>query len=162
MLAHDMSPEVLGNDSVVRVVGLGLAGRYDEARPLLLATRDAATVDAFRAYAQTLLDWLDRNGSALVETAAQLASLKIMEDPEAQFQIGWMLCDVGEHARGLELLKSAVDKDYAAVTALAHARAFDAVRSDAAFQRILAKAQRDLELGLAVFRQNGGERLLGR
>jgi hypothetical protein len=36
------------------------------------------------------------------------------------------------------------------------------VRSDAAFQRILAKAQRDLELGLAVFRQNGGERLLGR
>ena len=162
MLAHDMSPEVLGNDSVVRVVGLGLAGRYDEARPLLLATRDAATVEAFRAYAQTLLDWLDRNGSALVETAAKLASLKIMEDPEAQFQIGWMLCDVGEHARGLELLKSAVDKDYAAVTALAHARAFDAVRSDAAFQRILATAQRDLELGLAVFRQNGGERLLGR
>ena len=83
MLAHDMSPEVLGNDSVVRVIGLGLAGRYDEARPLLLATRDAATVEAFRAYAQTLLDWLDRNGSALVETAAKLASLKIMEDPEA-------------------------------------------------------------------------------
>ena len=46
-----------------------------------------------------------------------------------------MLCDVGEHARGLELLKRAVDKDYAAVTALAHARAFDAVRSDAPFQR---------------------------
>ena len=34
---------------------------------------------------------------------AGLGVLKIKDDPEAIFQEGWMLCDVGEHARGLDV-----------------------------------------------------------
>ena len=162
MLSHELPEEALGNDSVVRVVGLGLAGRRDEARPLLQKTRDAAKIETFKAYSQALLDWLNLDAASLLETARGLSAFTIMEDPEAQFQIGWMLCDVGEGERGVELIQRAVDKDYAAVTALRHAKAFDALRGDPRFQKILAKAQSDLDLGLAAFREHGGERLLGR
>ena len=54
------------------------------------------------------------------------------------------------------------EKHYAAVTALRNATAFDSLRSDPRFQQVLAQAQSDLELGLAAFREHGGERLLGR
>jgi TolB-like protein len=162
MLSHELPEDALGNDSVVRVVGLGLAGRRDEARPLLMATRDAAKIETFKAYSQALLDWLNLDAAGLLETVKALGAIRIMEDPEAQFQIGWMLCDVGENERGLELIQKAVHKDYAAVSALRHAKAFDALRGDPRFQQILAKAQSDLEQGLAAFREHGGERLLGR
>jgi TolB-like protein len=162
MLSHDLPEHALGNDSVVRVVGLGLAGRRDEARALLLKTRDAAKIETFRAYSQALLDWLNRDSTALLETVKALGAIRIMEDPEAKFQVGWMLCDVGEDERGLELIEKAVEKHYAAVTALRNATAFDSLRSDPRFQQVLAQAQSDLELGLAAFREHGGERLLGR
>ena len=93
---------------------------------------------------------------------AALGALKIMDDPEAIFQGGWLLCDVGEHERGLEQLRRAVAKGYTVVPTLAGSRAFDALRSDPVFQEILAEAEAGRQQALAAFRENGGERLLGR
>jgi hypothetical protein len=161
MLSYDAPPSAMGNDSVVRVIGLGFAGRRQEALELLARTHKAAEVEAFRSYAAALEAWLEGRGDVLVANSARLASLKIMEDPEALFQIGWMLCDVGETGPGLDLVRRAVDKSYAAATTLEIARSFDALRGHPAFEAVLGRARADRELGLADFRAYGGERLLG-
>jgi hypothetical protein len=84
-----------------------------------------------------------------------------MEDPEAIFQMGWLLCDLGEHEEGLVHLRRAVAKGYFVVPTLSGSRHFDALRSDPAFQELLAQAEAGRQQALAAFREAGGERLLG-
>jgi len=90
-----------------------------------------------------------------------LGGLKIMDDPEAIFQEGWLLCDVGEHERGLDQLRRAVAKGYFVAPTLSGSRAFDPLRSEPAFQTLLAEAEAGRQQALAAFRDAGGERLLG-
>jgi eukaryotic-like serine/threonine-protein kinase len=150
-----------GSDSVIPVIGLGLAGRRDEARSALAEHRKAAQLAIFQAYADSLSAWLDRRGADLLTSVAALDGLKIMEDPEAMFQEGWLLCDAGELATGLGFLRRAVDKGYTVAPTLATSRSFDAARNDPAFRQLLADAEAGRELALAAFRENGGEALLG-
>jgi tetratricopeptide (TPR) repeat protein len=150
-----------GGDSVIRVIGLGLAGRRDEARRALAEQREGAQLEVFRSYADTLLEWLDRRPASMRDGVAALGGLKIMEDPEAMFQEGWLLCDAGEHEPGFELLRRAVAEGYSVAPTLSASPSFDAVRSDAAFQDILAQAEAGRRNALAAFREGGGERLLG-
>ena len=91
-----------------------------------------------------------------------LGALKIMDDPEAIFQGGWLLCDVGDYERGLGPLQRAVAKGYTVVPTLSGSRAFDALRSVPAFQEVLAEAEAGRQQALAAFHESGGERLLGR
>jgi hypothetical protein len=72
-----------------------------------------------------------------------------------------MLCDVGELERGLEQLQRAIDMGYFVVTTLAVSRQFDAIRDNAAFQALVAKAEAGREQAHRAFREAGGERLLG-
>jgi hypothetical protein len=73
-----------------------------------------------------------------------------------------MLCDVGEHEPGLDLVRRAVAKSYAAATTLVASPSFDGLRGDPGFREVLARAESDRDQGLALFREHGGERLLGR
>ena len=73
-----------------------------------------------------------------------------------------MLCDVGEHQRGLDVLKRAVARGYFVAPTLSKSRQFDALRGDPAFQALLADAEAGRQQALAAFRAAGGERLLGR
>jgi hypothetical protein len=116
----------------------------------------------FRAYTRSLRAWLDRRPEEMGSTETDVGGLEIAEDPEAIFQEGWLLCDVGEQARGLELLERAVARGYCVTTTLARSRAFDGVRDDPAFQALLAEAEAGRERAAAAFREAGGERLLGR
>jgi serine/threonine protein kinase/tetratricopeptide (TPR) repeat protein len=152
----------VGSDSVIPVIGLGLAGRRDEARAALEVHRKAAQIDIFHAYADSLLAWLDRRPADMLKSAMTLEGLKIMQDPEAMFQQGWLLCDAGEHETGLGFLRRAIDKGYAVADTLRASPSFDAVRGDAGFLRLLSDAEADRALALAAFREAGGERLLGR
>ena len=92
---------------------------------------------------------------------AGLGVLKIQDDPEAIFQEGWMLCDVGEHARGLADLERAVAKGYFVAPTLTRWPQFDALRGEPRFQALLASAEAGRARALAAFREAGGERLLG-
>jgi tetratricopeptide (TPR) repeat protein len=162
LLAVERPALTPGSDSVIRVIGLGLAGRRDEARRALSEHRLAAEVELFRSYAQMLLHWLHGRGEelkAMVETAS---GFKIMEDAEALFQQGSLLCDSGGHAHGLPLLQRAVAKGYAVAPTLAGSRSFDALRGDPAFRDLLAQAEAGREEALRTFREGGGETLLGR
>ncbi|HEY7924286.1 MAG TPA: protein kinase [Vicinamibacteria bacterium] len=162
LLAIPRIASATGSDSVIDVIGLGLAGRRDQALVSLAEHRRQAQLDIFHAYADTLLAWLERRPAEMRTKVAALEGLKIMNDPEAMFQEGWLLCDVGEHAEGMKFLRRAIDKGYTVATTLAEGPAFHALRGDAAFQQLLADAESGRQQALAAFRESGGERLLGR
>jgi serine/threonine protein kinase/tetratricopeptide (TPR) repeat protein len=148
-------------DSVIRVIGLGLAGRRDEAREALSALRQATRLQAFRSWTDHLVAWLERRPDVMQAVRATLGELKIMEDPEAIFQEAWLLCDVGQHQRALPMLQRAVAKGYYVAPTLAGRPQFDALRGEPAFRQLLADAQAGRERALRAFREAGGERLLG-
>jgi serine/threonine protein kinase/tetratricopeptide (TPR) repeat protein len=151
-----------GSDSVIRVIGLGLAGRRDEALRSLAEHRRAAELPVFQTYGDNLMDWLERRPAEMAARSSSLGKLKIMEDPEALFQIGWLLCDVGELDGGLDHLRRAVAKGYTVAPTLSTSPAFDVLRGDPTFQAVLAEAEAGRQQALRDFREHGGERLLGR
>jgi serine/threonine protein kinase/tetratricopeptide (TPR) repeat protein len=150
-----------GGDHVIRVVGLGLAGRRDEARVLLATLREASRIDAFRAWSDYILAWLDRRAEDMLVINPALHGFEVMSDPEAIFQDAWLLCDVGQYERGLDALRRAVEGGYPVVPTLRGAPQFDALRGDPRFQEILVKAEESRRQALVSFREAGGEKLLG-
>ena len=151
-----------GGDQGIRIIGLGLAGRREEALRALADMGQAPHIPAFQAWTGYLRAWLERRPAEMLDKTSSFSALKIMDDPEAIFQQGWLLCDVGEHERGLDYLRRAVAKGYFVAPTLSGSRAFDALRGDPAFRQVLADAEAGRERALDAFREAGGERLLGR
>jgi non-specific serine/threonine protein kinase len=151
-----------GADEGIRIMGLGMAGRLDEAREALHKMRLGTRIAAFQAWTEYLLAWLERRPNDMRGTISELVSLKIQMDPEAIFLEGWMLCDVGEHAAGLDHLRRAVARGYYAVPTLTAATQFDPLRDDPIFRTVLDEAIAGRQRAQATFREAGGERLLGR
>ena len=148
--------------SPARVIGLGLAGRREEARRALHEHRWMAQIPVFEAYANALQHWLERTSAPVWSGVEVTGGLRILEDPEAIFQEGWLRCDSGAHDLGLPLLEKAVAKGYSVSPTLARSPAFDALRGEPAFRELLARAEADRDEALRTFRENGGEKLLGR
>jgi eukaryotic-like serine/threonine-protein kinase len=145
-----------------RVTGCGLAGRRDESLHGLAELRQAPRVSAFQAWGDFLTAWLDRRPTDMLAGLFALSPLKVYDDPEFLFRVGWLLCDVGEHEQGLLYLRRALAKAYFVAPTLSASRSFDALRSDPRFRAILADAEVGRQHALAAFREAGGERLLGR
>ena len=161
----ELAPRVInpgGGDQGIRVIGLGLAGRRDEARDILGNMDQMSRIPTFQIWTRCLNAWLDRRTGDMLAALDSLGSLKVINDPEAMFQMGLLLCDVGEYERGLELVERAVARGYYVATTLEQRSQFDAVRDRPLFQSILAAAQEGRTRSLAAFRDAGGERLLGR
>jgi TolB-like protein len=151
-----------GGDYGLRAIGLGLAGRRDEARRALDDMREALRVSIFQSWVDFLAAWLDRRPDEMLRMLLPLERLKIQDDPEAIFQEAWLLCDAGAHDRALPLLQRAIAKGYSVAPTLANSRHFDPLRSDPAFTALLAEAESRRQRARAAFIAAGGERLLGR
>jgi serine/threonine protein kinase/tetratricopeptide (TPR) repeat protein len=151
-----------GGDQGIRVIGLGLAGRRDEALTILNNMTQMARIQTFQTWMTYLRAWLERRIPEMLAAQSSLRELKIMNDPEALFQIGTLLCDVGEFEPGLDYVKRAIERGYYVAQTLERRTQFDAVRDRPAFKSILAAAQEGRARSLAAFRDAGGERLLGR
>ena len=122
-------PAVLaGADDGIRVIGLGLAGRREEAQQRLADMRHASRLPIFHSWIEYLTAWLERRPAEMLVRMSATVSLKIQDDPEAIFQQGWLLCDVGEHEAGLVDLRRAVQKGYFVAATLAERPQFDALR----------------------------------
>jgi hypothetical protein len=137
-----------------------MAGRRDEARRAL-EIRPKSSVPALQSWTGHLMAWLERRPAGMIFGVSPLNALKIQDDPEAIFQVGWQLCDIGDYERGLDLIRRAVAKGYAVAPTLSSSSQFDALRNDPAFQAILAQAEASRRDALAAFREAGGEQLLG-
>jgi serine/threonine-protein kinase len=151
---------IAGADDGIRVIGLGLAGRRDEARAKVIEMRHTSRIPLFQAWIEYLMAWIDGRPADMVVRLNSPVALKIQDDPEAIFQQGWLLCDVGEHEAGLEYLRRAVAKGYFVATTLSQRPQFDAIRNDPAFQKILEDAEAGRQRALAAFHEAGGDRLI--
>ena len=105
--------------------------------------------------------WLERRSQDMLQRIQGLHTLNIQHDPEAIFMQGWMLCDAGNTAEGLEYLQRSVSRGYFPAATLANGAQFDRLRGDFAFQSVLADAVTGRQKALSSFREMGGERLLG-
>jgi serine/threonine protein kinase/tetratricopeptide (TPR) repeat protein len=161
LLAIEPPPMVAGADDGIRVIGLGLAGRRDESRRKLLQMRQLSRIPTFESWIDYLTAWLDRRRDDMNGRMSVFRELKIQDDPEAIFQEGWLLCDVDDHDTGIGFLRRAIDKHYWAVTTLRQSPQFDAIRGRADFQELVARADEGRARALTVYRDAGGERLLG-
>jgi tetratricopeptide (TPR) repeat protein len=156
------SPRVIaGADDGIRVIGLGLAGRRDEARARLVQMRESSRIPLFRMWMEYLTAWLEHRGADMREHVAGLGTLKIEDDPEAIFQFGWLLCDVGEYEAGLAHLQRAVAKGYFPACTLSRSRQFDGLRNTPAFAELMDQAEAGRARARAAFRDAGGNRLMG-
>ena len=167
LLASKRSRTGVGGDEMIRVIGLGLAGRREEARHMLtdlvdgrLAER-ASRIPAFRSWTGALMAWLEGRPADMVARVEELGALKILDDPEAIFQMGWLLCDVGEGEQGLATLRRAVTSGYFVAPTLAGSRSFDSLREQPDFKELLAEAEAGRKRALDAFEEAGGRRLLG-
>jgi TolB-like protein len=152
---------IAGADDGIRVIGLGLAGRRDEARRMLEQMRQSSRIPLFAAWIEYLAAWLEGRPSEMLTGMALMSPLKIQDDPEAVFQVGWLLCDVGAHGQGLDYLCRAVRKGYFVDRTLAERPQFAPLQHEPAFRAVLQDAEAGRQRSLAAFRDAGGERLLG-
>ncbi len=152
---------IAGADDGIRVIGLGLAGRRDEARRKLLEMRQASRIPLFQSWIEYLTAWLDRRAQDMIDRAAEFGGFKIRIDPEGIFQEGWLLCDVGEFETGLGYLRRAVSKGYFVAPTLSKWPQFDTLRNVPAFRQMLDEAEAGRQRALAAFRDAGGDRLIG-
>jgi serine/threonine protein kinase/tetratricopeptide (TPR) repeat protein len=151
-----------GGDQGIKVIGLGLAGRRAEALTVLNNMTQMARIQTFQIWMSYLRSWLDRRVPEMLAAQSALSELKIMNDPEALFQIGTLFCDVGEFDAGVTYVQRAIDKGYYVAHTLERRTQFDAIRDQPVFQSILAAAHEGHRRSLDAFRTTGGERLLGR
>jgi serine/threonine protein kinase/tetratricopeptide (TPR) repeat protein len=161
LLASRPPAIIAGADDGIRVIGLGLAGRRDEARQKLLEMRESSRIPLFATWIEYLMAWIERRPDQMAGRMSALTQLKITEDPEALFQIGWLLCDVGEYDAGMRHLVRAVDAGYFVAPTLAVRPQFDGLRGDPAFAALLADAEAGRQRARTAFRTAGGERILG-
>ena len=161
LLAGQAPRIVAGADDGIRVIGLGLAGRRDEARANLLEMRKTSRIPLFRAWMEYLMAWLDRRPGDMFSRTAEFSGFKIRKDPEAMFQEGWLLCDVGAHAEGFAAVQQAVANGYYPVRTLQERPQFDAIRDTPAFRALLEAAEAGRRQALAAFLEAGGARLVG-
>ncbi len=163
LVAMDSNEHVEGGgDEGIRVIGLGFAGRRDEARQVLERLAHGPAGQTFQAWTSHLAAWLDRRVDDMLSTVSVFLPLKIFDDPEAIFQEGWFFCDVGEHQRGLDYLQRAVARGYFPAATLAEWPQFDALRDDPRFRSLLADAEAGRQRARTAFHEAGGERLLAR
>jgi serine/threonine protein kinase/tetratricopeptide (TPR) repeat protein len=161
LLSVQPPPLLAGADDGIRIVGLGLAGRRDEARHKLHEMSQSSRLPVFQNWIAYLGAWLDCRREDMAAHMTAASTLKIQDDPEAIFQFGCLLCDVGDHEAGLELLERAVARGYFAAPALTIRTQFDPLRTDPRFRALLDAATAGRLRALEAFRAAGGERLIG-
>ena len=160
-LADPARPAAPGPDRGIRVMGLGMANRRDEARQVLDSMSDLTRLPAFRAWMGFLTAWLDRRTADMQHHLKGFSALKIQDDPEAMFLVGWLFCDAGAPDVGVEFVQRGVDNGFFAAPVLERSPQFDALRDDPTFREALAAAAAGRRRALETFRAAGGERLLG-
>src|SRR5262249_5630780 len=81
LLAITPPAVVAGADDGIRVIGLALAGRRDEAKERLRGMRHAVRIPLFHTWIDYLQSWLDRRVEDMKARESARAGLKIEDDP---------------------------------------------------------------------------------
>ena len=162
LMAAPSNADSSGGDDGIRIIAMGLHGRRDDAKAALARMKEQPKLPLFKTWTGHLHAWIDRRAPQMLEEITKLTQLAIFDDPEAIFQEGWLLCDVGAHEKGMTFLERGVERGYLASPVLKRAPQFDPLRGTPAFESLVADAEASRLRALDAFRAAGGERLLGR
>lgn len=146
-------------DPDVQVMALYRLDRRDEA----LRLWQRAPADApptYKAWDEIIVACLTDAANAR-EVAEGAVSRMTWTDPEGFATGATVLCRLGSHELALKALRASVDGGYVVVNHLLHDPWLAPVRDDPRFAEILHQAQTRRAEALAIFRAEGGERLLG-
>jgi serine/threonine protein kinase/tetratricopeptide (TPR) repeat protein len=151
-----------------RLLSLAWRGRRSEARAVLdcfegsLGPELNGMLSSLRAYVEGRVSASSRSSRARDEAVQGLATtLGQADDPEALFTFGCWMAHLGEREQAMDALSRSVHGGFYAATTLAEEPAFDAFRSDPRFLELQRHAEDGRAAALSVFRDAGGERLLG-
>ena len=142
-----------------RVLALYRLGRREEA----LASWQRAPADApptYKAWDEMIVACLS-DGPGAREAAERAVGQMSWSDPEGYTTGGIILCKLGSHDLALHALGTAVDGGYTVTEPLLQDPWLAPLRSNPRFTEILRRAQARRDEARAVFRAEGGERLLG-
>ena len=148
-----------GGDPDSKVMALYRLGRREEA----LAAWQRAPADApatYKAWDEMMVACLS-DGPGAREAAERAVGQMSWSDPEGYTSGGIMLCKLGSHDLALLALGKAVDGGYTVTEPLLHDPWLAPLRDNPRFTEIVRRAQARRDEALAVFRAEGGERLLG-
>jgi len=150
-----------GSADLGQIIGLGFLGRHEEAREVLRAVRREIRNPTLLQWTGYFEAWLERRPEEMLRLREAMGRVRVLQDPEALFREGYLLCHAGDKERGLDRVRRAVTKGYFAVGTLNRSPAFEGVRDDPAFPEIVAVAVAGRNRALQAFRERGGEKLLG-
>lgn len=142
-----------------KVMALYRLGRRDEA----LAAWQGVPADApptFKAWDRMIMACLSDAPDAR-EVAEAAVSQMNWSDPEAHMTGALILARLGSNDLALHALGRAINGGYSVVHPLLHDSWLAPLRTDSRFRDILRRAEANHNEALAVFRVEGGERLLG-
>jgi TolB-like protein len=142
-----------------KVMALYRLGRRDEA---LAAWRRAAedAPPTLKAWDEMLVACLTDAPNAR-EVAERAVGVMDWSDPEGYTAGGIMLCRLGSHDLALHAFRLAVDGGFTVIEPLKKDPWLAPLRVDPRFDEILRRAEARRDEALAVFRAEGGERVLG-
>ena len=162
LLAVEPPLVVAGADDGIRVIGLGLAGRRDEARRALLDMRQAPRIPVFQSWTEYLMAWLDRRPADMLVGMSALSALEDSGRPGGDLPGGMAALRRRRARTGA--------RPPAARGRQGLLRGPDALGAPGSSTRCgaIPPSRRSWRSGsgrqqaLAAFREAGGERLLGR
>jgi serine/threonine protein kinase/tetratricopeptide (TPR) repeat protein len=148
-----------GIDPDGKVMALYRLGRREDA----LAAWQGVPADApptFQAWDRMMVAVLTETPDAREVAEAAVAQMN-WSDPEGYMSGAIILARLGSHDLALHALGLAIDGGYSVVHPLLHDPWLASLREDGRFRDILRRAEMRRNEALAVFRSEGGERLLG-
>jgi tetratricopeptide (TPR) repeat protein len=154
-----LAREVAADDPELVAMALYRLGRRSEAA----AIRRISTADAppqMKAWDDLMVACFTGAPNAR-EIAEKTTEFGSWSDPEGLMFHGAILSHLGSTELALKLLRASVDGGFYVPSALLRDPWLDPLRHDARFGEIVALAQARSREALAVFRAEGGERLLG-
>ncbi len=142
-----------------KVMALFRLGRLEEARALWQPA-PAAAPPTYKAWVDMIEACLSDAPNAR-ELAEHAVGRMSFGDPEGYTTGAILLCRLGSHEMALQALRKAVDGGFAVTEPLEHDPWLAPLRADQRFTAVLRDAHTRRNEALAVFRAEGGERLLG-
>jgi tetratricopeptide (TPR) repeat protein len=150
-------------DPFTRAVALTELKRTNEAVAICLELEKTAPLQQSRLLAFSMRASLEGDAGKSLEALDELLRLPgpTVSDPESHYIVGRYLAQLGQPQRALDSLSRALDAGYNCHEALLNHGQFDSLRPYARFQELVNRAAQMTREARAVFREGGGEDLLG-
>ena len=144
----------------IKGMALATLGRTREAIDVLAEEERRFLNRGMRTFARMVRLALEGDVESALAVATDIERL-VVQDPEAAFYIARTRAWVGDHDRALAAITRAVDGGYFCATVLRTDPWLDGLRARPAFGQVLERALERQRRAALVFREAGGEALLG-